>query len=322
MPVCIRCKKESGDLGGLFGFNQSTGRCSTCESHVKQTLYKFRQSFLKFCEDGLLSDQEWLELDKITEHDNVDWNEALSFVLGDTLHFLERTMTFISADGIITVEEEQYFNELIRRLSLPSELVSPIFARFNYLKGISEIRYGKLPVVQPSVHLESGEICHLETRAIYYKVRTSSVLPISGRIIATDKKVHFLSESGGLTIAWKNIMRVDHDSRFVFLQLSTKKGNGQYGVDDPLQTEAILTTLTRIAKRQLIVPWDDAESRHIPQDVRNAVWQRDQGKCVQCGATSYLEYDHIIPFSRGGANTVNNVQLLCRRCNLEKRDRI
>jgi 5-methylcytosine-specific restriction endonuclease McrA len=65
-----------------------------------------------------------------------------------------------------------------------------------------------------------------------------------------------------------------------------------------------------------------AASRHIPRDVGAEVWARDGGRCVECQAEDYLEYDHIIPHSRGGANTAKNVRLLCRRCNLAKVDRI
>ncbi|MGV0157167.1 HNH endonuclease [Rhodococcus sp. GB-02] len=43
---------------------------------------------------------------------------------------------------------------------------------------------------------------------------------------------------------------------------------------------------------------------------------------MECGASTYLEYDHIIPFSRGGASTEGNVQLLCRACNLAKGARV
>jgi len=107
----------------------------------------------------------------------------------------------------------------------------------------------------------------------------------------------------------------------VYLQLSKGTGNGLYTVSDPTFVGAILDTLVKISKRQLVVTKTDA-SRHIPQDVKNAVWQRDGGKCVQCGATSYLEFDHIIPHTKGGANTVANIQLLCRSCNLKKSDRI
>ena len=42
------------------------------------------------------------------------------------------------------------------------------------------------------------------------------------------------------------------------------------------------------------------------------------GRCVYCGAEEYLEFDHIIPFSKGGMNTETNIQLLCRRCTSQK----
>ena len=36
-------------------------------------------------------------------------------------------------------------------------------------------------------------------------------------------------------------------------------------------------------------------TRHIPEDVRDAVWRRDEGKCTKCGSNENLEFDHIIP---------------------------
>ena len=59
-------------------------------------------------------------------------------------------------------------------------------------------------------------------------------------------------------------------------------------------------------------------SRKIPPDVRLEVWNRDQGKCNNCGTQESLQYDHIIPFSWGGSNSVENLQILCKRCNLIK----
>ena len=41
----------------------------------------------------------------------------------------------------------------------------------------------------------------------------------------------------------------------------------------------------------------------IPDDVRIFVWRRDDGRCVKCGSQDKLEYDHIIPWSKGGSNT-------------------
>jgi hypothetical protein len=63
--------------------------------------------------------------------------------------------------------------------------------------------------------------------------------------------------------------------------------------------------------------------RVIPTSVKLEVWKRDGGKCLKCGATDDLHFDHIIPFSKGGSSLVaDNVQLLCAKHNLEKSDRI
>jgi len=63
--------------------------------------------------------------------------------------------------------------------------------------------------------------------------------------------------------------------------------------------------------------------RVIPSAVKLAVWKRDGGKCVMCGATDELHFDHDVPWSKGGTSiTEQNVQLLCARHNIEKRDQI
>ena len=64
-------------------------------------------------------------------------------------------------------------------------------------------------------------------------------------------------------------------------------------------------------------------NRVIPPQVKLEVWKRDKGKCVICGNTNNLHFDHIIPFSKGGSSLVTqNIQLLCARHNIAKRDRI
>jgi HNH endonuclease len=68
---------------------------------------------------------------------------------------------------------------------------------------------------------------------------------------------------------------------------------------------------------------DLEQNRIIPTSVKLAVWKRDHGRCVTCGSTDNLHFDHVIPYSRGGSSLVaENIQLLCARHNLAKRDRI
>jgi len=64
-------------------------------------------------------------------------------------------------------------------------------------------------------------------------------------------------------------------------------------------------------------------NRLIPSSVKLEVWKRDKGKCVLCGSKDNLHFDHIIPYSKGGSSLVTeNIQILCARHNLDKRDKI
>ena len=58
---------------------------------------------------------------------------------------------------------------------------------------------------------------------------------------------------------------------------------------------------------------------HVPL-TRKAVFARDDGRCVYCGAAA-TSLDHVIPRSRGGTHTWDNVVSACRRCNHVKADR-
>ena len=85
-----------------------------------------------------------------------------------------------------------------------------------------------------------------------------------------------------------------------------------------------------IFKLQLSNQQDDIKNnavkehnRLIPSMVKQAVYKRDKGRCVLCGETNHLHYDHDLPFSKGGSSiTVENVRLLCATCNLKKSDKI
>ena len=76
---------------------------------------------------------------------------------------------------------------------------------------------------------------------------------------------------------------------------------------------------TKQSKQQII-------TRSIPLNIRLKVLNRDSFMCVYCGRSPathvniQLHLDHIIPFSKGGTNTEENLQTLCQDCNLGKRD--
>jgi hypothetical protein len=60
----------------------------------------------------------------------------------------------------------------------------------------------------------------------------------------------------------------------------------------------------------------------IPEEIKTFVFERDGHACLRCGATEDLTLDHVHPWSIGGADTPDNLQVLCRPCNSSKGDRV
>ena len=95
---------------------------------------------------------------------------------------------------------------------------------------------------------------------------------------------------------------------------------------EPRDVMALLRERDRRRRRgldraHLSLKVDDAGERRrspIPENVRRAVFERDGGRCVECGTTFGIQYDHVIPWSMGGADTVENLQILCTTCNQTK----
>ena len=62
----------------------------------------------------------------------------------------------------------------------------------------------------------------------------------------------------------------------------------------------------------------DAHRRKI---TRRAVFARDDWTCQYCGARSNLTVDHVIPRSKGGPSSWENIVASCAPCNRRKGDR-
>jgi 5-methylcytosine-specific restriction endonuclease McrA len=59
----------------------------------------------------------------------------------------------------------------------------------------------------------------------------------------------------------------------------------------------------------------------VPPVNRREVLRRDKHTCQYCGSTKQLTLDHVIPRSKGGKHTWDNVVIACERCNSRKGDR-
>ena len=66
-----------------------------------------------------------------------------------------------------------------------------------------------------------------------------------------------------------------------------------------------------------------SKSTKTPANIRLQILKRDDYRCVLCGATSKddkLHVDHIVPIDRGGITEERNLRVLCRKCNLGKKN--
>lgn len=311
---CPGCGKEFGRFE-RFTVGESR-RCKDCERDVRSKLQQWRASFVAACSDGLLSPHEWQELQHRLRLDGIAVDEATQFVRKDALNFVERSFAFAKADGELEATEEQHIRWLLRELDLAS--AAPyMLDELNYLTKLRNIREGRLPTINPTVILPADEICYYEGPTEYQKVNRSSVELLPGRLVVTNRRVVFIARTGGGEIPLAKVLNVATHAGGIYLELSRKANSGFYKVPEPRMLAEMILAAVRLATRQLIAP-SERDTRRIPQHIKIAVWQRDQGQCVQCNATEYLEFDHVIPHSKGGATSENNLQLLCRRCNLQK----
>lgn len=47
----------------------------------------------------------------------------------------------------------------------------------------------------------------------------------------------------------------------------------------------------------------------------------EEKKCSYCGTTDSLQFDHIIPLSKNGPDSIDNLTLACKKCNISKGDK-
>jgi hypothetical protein len=101
------------------------------------------------------------------------------------------------------------------------------------------------------------------------------------------------------------------------------------GDEAAILDRALTVLLAELARKKFAAtekprpaPGTAPESRHVPAEVRRAVWLRDGGQCAfvgtngrRCGERAFLEFHHVKPWAVGGGPTVDNVQLRCRRHN-------
>lgn len=314
-------EEEAAELAQLradLGLSRQDALTASRESSRDGYLALFREIAC----DGRITPEELEELRRCRVGLGLSADEANAIIRADALKLYRRWFCNIMQDGQVTEEEERALAWLRDEFHLQPTDVRRYESELEELKRLAAYREGNLPSVRTGKLLEGGEICHWDGRCTFEWRTATQRKEAFGDLVITSERLVFSSATRSFHLAPSKILDVRLFGDGLEIATSVSRGAGAYLVERPREVEAILVGVVRRHKYQLSANYSSSRSRHIPDAVRRQVWQRDGGRCVRCQADDYLEFDHIIPFSRGGANTVANVQVLCRRCNSLKRDRI
>jgi hypothetical protein len=210
---------------------------------------------------------------------------------------------------------------------MDAEFSAYVWGEVRTVDTYANIAAGRLPSVQiGGVALRAGEIAHHQCTAVYVQVKQTKAgtraVRHDGYATITDARVIFSSPTKSFDLNLRRVVSLLplHGGG---IEVRAGTGGGQYYFyGDPALATAIFETAVGKANQTIVERLDGASTRHISRDVRQRVWQQYGGRCADCGATQYLEFDHIVPRAKGGSNAEANVQLLCRGCNSRKSDSI
>lgn len=300
------------------------------KSHIakKRFTKNLPSIFLEAASDGIITQQEEREIRDALKTHGISWTEAVSQIKPLTRDFVRRVLADIISDSKVTKEERQ---EIVRYISLfdLKDMMDEIDAVLDRVDTLWKLNNGILPkpLIDAPLWLRSGEGLYLKCSGRYLRKMRNEYKEIIGDLYITNTRFEFISPDFTFSHPHEQL-RKSHSTRRTHLALlfHPKSGSGTYLVADAPIVAAYLNALARSANRTISISRESdgtvKQRRRIPKEVRHEVWIRDEGQCIECGAEDYIEFDHVIPVTKGGANTTNNIQLLCRRCNGKKSDKI
>lgn len=253
--------------------------------------------------------------------------EVLEMVQPQAMEFVEHVLADAKEDERLSPIEEQTLAWMLSAFVLPQDFIYYVQVQIAELKTITEIASGRLPSVSGVAGIETraGELVHYVDSVLFETTKVMKSGPRTsrypGRVVVTDSRIVFTSQSKSWNVNLRNVIECGFSGRSIDLRTTSKGAGVYYFQTNPRLAHAILRTAVGRANQTVVSNVVDG-SRHISREIRQRVWQRYGGRCVECNSTHYLEFDHVIPVARGGSNSENNVQLLCRGCNLKKSDHI
>lgn len=278
--------------------------------------------------DGRLDREEWAQFRQTAERLGISREQMLRAIRHPAHQLVEHVLADARSDGEISQREEKTLVALLENVIDDQEFAGYVREQIEETKEMQQLAKGLLPSLPspPGVALRAGEIVHWIGPGEYVQTRETAAgtktIEVDGEVVITDTRMIFNASEKSFEVNHRKVL-----AHFPFgdeIEIrAANKGAGRYVFHDAGEKAVAVWQAAIGRANQTIVAADDSQTRRrISREVRQRVWQRYGGRCAECSADTYLEFDHIIPVAKGGGNSETNVQLLCRRCNLAKSDNI
>lgn len=287
-------------------------------------LKKFQNLLRDYLSDGVLTKEEMRNLDVFCLQNNLNLQDCLIASKNDVETFLRVMLANIVSDGIVTSEEEEAINSVCHFLNPSFSLRREIEDTIIRVKNLQNIKSGNIPVLTKHTLITTNSelVWHNQPNVQLIRELKNETKAHNGEIFVTSERIIFKAYDFPVEILLRNIVDMEVDGLHFYIVGKSSRSTSRFKLNEGEILGAYIEQALNKFHRRLDLSQTANKTRSIPRDVKQSVWLRDRGQCMECRATEYLEFDHIIPFSKGGSNSVNNIQLLCRRCNLTKSDRI
>lgn len=320
------------DLLKHFGIEEEAGASpknvvpQNAEEFYSKKIKQFQRRLKKVLLEGELTQEKVDKLNQYCIQNNLSIDEMFAEAKNEITKTLHKLLTDISSENKISQQEQDIVNRLCKFLDTPKELTKEINQIVSRVKKIEKINSGDVEAINSKlVSLKNGELiwCHFK-KVLSVFDENDELVGYEGDVFVTNTRIIFRSVEAPAEISFAAILGYeldDDDAIYIFGKTKKSTITLLLKKDGDLLHAYINQAINKYNHR-LSSSKPLNKTRSIPSEVRNIVWARDGGRCVECGGTEYLEYDHIIPYSKNGSNNENNVQILCRGCNSKKGSKI